>query len=975
MALEGPRTRDNEVKPPRGNPGRSLPGKRSSRTRLAGLTARTAAAVAIGAAAVIGLSGLVLARTSTAIRDLERSQYAGMAADARLRLDRLVSRDRDRMMNAAFSDQLYDLLARGAAPPDSFIRPAFTGQFPTQFGDQFIGVYDLSGRRLYAWAEPGQAQLETVAGNALFRILDNREAAVGLIRQGTQLFWVAGAPVLPTNYTAASQPIRGYVVVAQPFNPSLVAPGMNGRPGRIELAALEPAKEAFRTQVGPAASPDSILVNFAFSDIFAQQNTLATITAGRSEFRLLEGRILSVAGLASLAVLLLAVTGYVAARRFLVAPVERLSDLLAPVHSGQTPGLIGSIGTAAEWTTVVQAVNRLVSNSRSFGEHFERLSNVVTEGAWERDLGTGEWTVTARFRELVGYQAGEFPTPTAALAARLEPEDGAPVLAWLEAELPSPRTFTADVRVRRSGTIAWLRFTGEVAAAGPGLPARVIGRIADLAGVHQAAALVTEATHTAAERVLAEGRFLASLAPKLTGDPAASQQLDYIGRGMAGTLESNPAPLDLYTLLQASAGANELSILPGVPDQVLGDRGLLKAALDQLLQSAGAESRITLRADQPDRGRPDLVRIAISDRTPTSPEAIAAIGAILTTGEHRDGEASMTWRALHALATALGGSAGIEGDPAGTRRWIALPLPSIAPAPGSGADLEFQDTAPAAWDSEATPAAASADLVPAPPARPSLRVELVADATVTINLDDTAPAPTLAPVGAQFLANLLAGDPDARRAATAAMAEIPARLASLKGHAKAGEIGAVIDSTETVARVAAIIGADDLAGRCRDVIDAAESQYLDAGDDLILALEAAWGRSAEGLAPHLNFKTPEIRQQPIDDATLEQLTLSLGDGGLGTQLVEHVLAEAPALIEAIEASAELADWPTIKARAADLAGLCGLIGATPLAARCSAAAQAVGSDGWTDALAIRTEWNRVVEVLEGLMGARTGAIT
>ncbi len=975
MALDGPQTRDTEVKPPRTNGGRQLPGKRSHRPRLSGLGAKTAAAAAIAAAAVILLGGLVLARTGGAIRDLERAQYAGMAADARLRLDRLVGRDRDRMMNAAFSDGLYELLARGAAPPDTFIRPTFAGQFPAQYGDRFVGVYDLGGKRLYAWADAGQSQLETVAGNALFRVLDNREPSVGLIRQGDQLFWVAGAPVLPTNYTAANQPIRGYVVVAQPFNPNLIAPGVNGRPGRVELTALEPAKEAFRTQVGPAASSDSIQVNFALSDIFAQQNTLATITTGRGEFRSLEGRIRSLAGLGILAVFGLAAAGYFAARRFLVAPVERLSQVLAPVHTGQTPGLIGSIGAAAEWNAVVQAVNRLVSNSRSFGEHFERLANVVTEGAWERDLGSGEWTVTARFRELVGYQAGEFPTPIAALAARLDPNDAAVVLGWLEAELPSPRSLTADVRVRRNGGFRWLRLSGEVTSVGPGLPSRVIGLVADLTGAQEAAAKVAEAARTLAHRRSTDGRFLSGLAPRLAADPVAAQQLDYIGRGMAGTLGTESAPCDLFALLQVSAGTKELSIVPGVPEQVMGDQVLLKAAIDLLLGSS-AEGRTMLRADQPDRGRPEQIRIAIDDRTPTNPETIATIGTVLTTGEHPAGEVALTWRALHALAKALGGVAGIDGDPAGTRRWITVPLPPVAEPPAAPADLEYHDPAAHTWDSDQASPAVENDYRPdhaMHPARPSQRVELVADATVTINLDDTTPAPTAAPIGAQFIASLAAGDPAAHRAASAAMAEIPARLLDLKGHATAGEIGAVIDGSETVARVAAVIGASDLVARCRDVIDAAESQYLDAGDDLVLALDAAWTRTAEALAPHLH--SPEPRTPPIDSATLEQLTLSLGDGGLGTQLVEHVLTEAPGLVEAIEEAAEKADWPAMKASATDLNGMCALIGAAPLAARCSAAAAAVGSDGWTEALAIRTEWNRVVEVLDRLMGARSGAIT
>ena len=197
-----------------------------------------------------------------------------------------------------------------------------------------------------------------------------------------------------------------------------------------------------------------------------------------------------------------------------------------------------------------------------------------------------------------------------------------------------------------------------------------------------------------------------------------------------------------------------------------------------------------------------------------------------------------------------------------------------------------------------------------------------------------------------------------------ALAEIPARLTELKGAAKAGEIGAVIDGTAAIIRIAAAIEATDVAARCHDIIDAAESQYLDSSDDLIARLDTAWRRLAEALAP-----------QPIDPVMLEQLNASLGDGGLGAQLVGLFLAEGPGRVEAIEEAAGRADWAAVKTNAGDLKNMCALIGAEPLAARCGAAIEAVGSDAWTEALAIRTEWTRVHHMLDSLMGAQAGAVT
>src|SRR5690242_11131063 len=112
-------------------------GARSGRTptrparaaRLSSLRSRVTAGVAVAAFALAVITALVIGRAAFAVRDLERSQYAGMATETRFRLERLASRDRTRLMDVAFSDALYQLVNRGAAPPDSFIRPPFVERF------------------------------------------------------------------------------------------------------------------------------------------------------------------------------------------------------------------------------------------------------------------------------------------------------------------------------------------------------------------------------------------------------------------------------------------------------------------------------------------------------------------------------------------------------------------------------------------------------------------------------------------------------------------------------------------------------------------------------------------------------------------------------------------------------------------------------------------------------------------------------
>lgn len=350
MASEG----RNESAPPKSGAGRRASILAGRRLQLRTLKARVVAG-AVAAGLAITLSGaLVLGRAAFAVRDLERNQYAGMASETRMRLDRLANRDRARLIEAAYADPFYEQVGRGIAPPDSMIRPSFADRFPAQYGDRFLAVYDLSGKALYRWTDESLPDIEArVATNALFRMLDNREPTIGLIRSGSDLYWVGGAPILPTNFTDQSQPIRGYVVVAQRFNVGAIAPGSGDRSARLELAPLTSQRSPFQTRVDAAAgSRDSVRVTFSLPDVFAQQTTLATLTTGRAEYRTVEGTLWWLFAAAALGAAAIAGALYGAARRVVIEPVSRLASAMVPSQSSPFPSLIGSVSTAKEWGRV-----------------------------------------------------------------------------------------------------------------------------------------------------------------------------------------------------------------------------------------------------------------------------------------------------------------------------------------------------------------------------------------------------------------------------------------------------------------------------------------------------------------------------------------------------------------------------------------------------------------------------------------------
>lgn len=970
----------------KGEKAAARPGRPSRTPRS--IRARVATAVAIAVAAMVLVSLAVAGRTALAFRNLERRQYAGLAAESKLRLDRLIERDRARMMEVGFNDVLY-AYAAGAAT-DTASLSAFIGRFTLQFGDRFVGAYDLSGRRLLGWRAAGAEPLEQVAAaNPFFRILDNREPAAGIVQQGSNLYWVAGAPILPANYTDQNQPIRGYLVVAQPFVPGMIAPALVERAGRLELMATAPGASPFVTRVDRASSADSSRITYTVADIFAQQTTLATATVSRAEFRGAEQRIQLIVLLGIVVLSALGWAGYRTARGWFVDPMEALARSLAPAQAGQTPGLVTPVSAAAEWMTVTGAVNRLISNARSGSERFERLTAAGRDGLFERDLGSGDWLVNGRFRTLAGLGESD-RVSLATLQQRLDPA-ASEFLQWLGAPLPVPASASIETRLRRPDSGDWLpvELVAEVGTDANGVPARVVGRLAPIDDVRAAAESAAASAAARQEERREMGAFLGAIARTLP--PAADgrgpgEYLGFIGAGLRGTLTAEPAPFDLYSLLQrlaASAADAEITIVPGVPERVTGDRRLLEAAVAALLPlSAG--SRIGLRVDQPERHRPELLRFTVEERADEVDAARAdRINRALTTGQ-ADGELLVECRAAHHLAAALGGAAGLERDRALLRLWVSAVLPGAA-IPGAAVE---ETAATPAWDEPTTFELDGDPTVPAEPAtfkarpsRPEPAVELVADATVTINFDD--PVAAAPPVGTAFRTRLLDGAADARDAVRAALGDVPGCLGEIRRALHAGASRAAVASAETITRLAQAIDATPLRTAAADLIDSLDNQYAESVTDQVTNLEGAWTAVEVALA-EIESRLPPMPALPapavappaaepaIDPATLSQLSASLGSG-LGGQLLTLFLTEAPLRLEAVEQAARASDWQTVRATARDLKGMCALVGAGPLAASCERMAAVDGPTEWTALLALRSEWERVQHVLEGLMGARTVA--
>jgi PAS domain S-box-containing protein len=111
-------------------------------------------------------------------------------------------------------------------------------------------------------------------------------------------------------------------------------------------------------------------------------------------------------------------------------------------------------------------------------------------GHWDWDLLTGRVWYERRFKELLGYEAGEFPDTFAAFQALVHDDERPLMLQALRLHVESRQPFDLQVRMRTSaGLFRWFRVCGAATRDPAGRPVQVSGRLEDVTEQRRAEAL------------------------------------------------------------------------------------------------------------------------------------------------------------------------------------------------------------------------------------------------------------------------------------------------------------------------------------------------------------------------------------------------------------------------------------------------------------------------------------------------------
>lgn len=145
----------------------------------------------------------------------------------------------------------------------------------------------------------------------------------------------------------------------------------------------------------------------------------------------------------------------------------------------------------------VMALSRRIAKRLNTVQQKLRLAMAGSnDGLWDWDIPSGKVTLSARFRDLLGYPAEERNEPYGEFMARVHPLDREAVEPAIKKHLDSGWPLRIECRFQaRDGSYRWFRLTGMAPPHAGGAPIRLVGVISDITDHKNAEDSLTRYVH------------------------------------------------------------------------------------------------------------------------------------------------------------------------------------------------------------------------------------------------------------------------------------------------------------------------------------------------------------------------------------------------------------------------------------------------------------------------------------------------
>ena len=326
------------------------------------------------------------------IRGVDLADQRDDVTRSRLAFERLAARARQQVEDYAFWDETVRLAQNPAAPgAPGFFRRNFVEWLPRN-DYEFIDLLDSRRASAFDWsASPDVRRPAELTGPTFLDHLARQGSVGGYVRDGRELYLVAGSAVRPTKRSSATPapPARGYLVVGGTLHGPLLEALERDLQLAIRVLPSDTPMPDSPLHAETFAHDDSVRILFRLNGVTGEPAAVIAVLDSRVQLHrfatwTLYGELIAIT-LCAIAFFLVWLYG----RRLLITPLGAIAQEIVGMHRRGELSTIASPAPSAEWALFLSTFNETVHSLRDSEQRYGALFDKAVDPYFLLDAPSG----------------------------------------------------------------------------------------------------------------------------------------------------------------------------------------------------------------------------------------------------------------------------------------------------------------------------------------------------------------------------------------------------------------------------------------------------------------------------------------------------------------------------------------------------------------------------------------------------------